>query len=202
MKKKKYQLDELLEGINEENLHGELFSGEDAGHEWPKEGMDLQMYSRLVKRCPDGKQIISGKEKEDFEEWLGQNSTGAQNATVEDTSEVPSKEEYEKACLRMEELLPLVNNDTPESDPNFQELDRVSDIVHAYEEEHYPIPDLTINYKGYTGSVDWNDTDGLYYGQVKGIDPDLVSYQGKILEELQKDFKVALELYLKSKEQK
>ncbi len=200
MKKKKYKLDELLEGINEENLHEEIFSGEDVGRECPEDEMDSQLYSQLIKSCPDGKQILTGKEKEDFEGWLSQSSSVAKKATVEDASEVPSKEEYEKACLRMEELLLITKDVSPEEDPLVAELDKVSDIVYTYEEEHYSIPDLTLEHKGLTGTVDWNDTDRLYYGQVKGIDPDLVSYQGKTLEELEKDFKVALNLYLKSKE--
>ena len=36
MKKKKYKLDELLEGITDENLHKEIFTSEDVGREWPK----------------------------------------------------------------------------------------------------------------------------------------------------------------------
>ncbi len=42
MKKKKYKLDELLEGINEENLHKEVFTGEDVGREWPKDDTGLE----------------------------------------------------------------------------------------------------------------------------------------------------------------
>jgi predicted RNase H-like HicB family nuclease len=201
MKKKKYKLDELLAGINDENIHEEIFTGEDVGREWPKDETDSQLYSRFVKNCPDGKQIISGKEKEDLEEWLNQRSTVAKNATVEGSSEVPSKEEYEKACLRMEELLLITKDVSPEEDPLLAELDKVSDIVYAYEEVHYPIPDLTLKHRGFTGTVDWNDTDGLYYGQVKGIEPDLVSYEGKTLEELEKDFKEALKLYLEGRDE-
>ncbi len=50
-------------------------------------------------------------------------------------------EEYVKAQIRLEEIikLDLVSNDTPEDDPLLQELDKVSDIIEAYEEEHYPI---------------------------------------------------------------
>ncbi len=32
---------------------------------------DSEMYAYLVKTFPEGKEIISGKEKEDFENWLG-----------------------------------------------------------------------------------------------------------------------------------
>lgn len=52
-----------------------------------------------------------------------------------------TEEEYEAALKRIDELLPLVNDDTPDSDPNLIELLRVSDIVEEYEDEHYPMPD-------------------------------------------------------------
>lgn len=190
MKQIKYKLNELLDGINDKNLHKEIVTDEFVGREWPIDEMDLPLYSRLVMSCPDGKQIVTGKEKEAFEKFIG----------ISNTDEVPSKEEYEKACHRMEELIHLVNNDTPESDPNFQELDRVSDIIIKYEEVHYPIPELTLRHRGFTGTVDWNDPDGLFYGQVKGIEPDLVSYEGKTLQELETDFKEALKLYLEGKD--
>ena len=50
-------------------------------------------------------------------------------------------EEYFKAQIRMEEIISLnaVTNDTDINDPLLIELDQVSDIVQAYEEEHYPI---------------------------------------------------------------
>lgn len=50
-----------------------------------------------------------------------------------------TKEQYEFALERIEELLPLVNEDTPSNDKNSVELTLVSDIVIAYETEHYPI---------------------------------------------------------------
>jgi len=42
-------------------------------------------------------------------------------------------------------LLPLVNDETPEDDKNYLELDMISDMVEEYEEIHYPIskPSLT-----------------------------------------------------------
>ena len=40
---------------------------------------------------------------------------------------------------RINELLKVVNNDTPADDKNMLELDLISDIVADYEEEHYPI---------------------------------------------------------------
>ena len=50
-----------------------------------------------------------------------------------------SKEQYEFALIRIEELLPLVNDNTPSNDKNAVELSVISDIVIAYEKEHYPI---------------------------------------------------------------
>ncbi len=32
---------------------------------------DSELYAYLVKSFPEGKEIITGKEKEDFENWLG-----------------------------------------------------------------------------------------------------------------------------------
>lgn len=52
-----------------------------------------------------------------------------------------TEEEYEAALKRIDELLPLVNDDTPADDHNLIELLKVSDIVEEYEDEHYPIPD-------------------------------------------------------------
>ena len=50
-----------------------------------------------------------------------------------------SKEQYEFELIRIEELLPLVNDNTPANDKNAVELSVISDIVIAYEREHYPI---------------------------------------------------------------
>ncbi|MDE5870419.1 MAG: helix-turn-helix domain-containing protein [Muribaculaceae bacterium] len=55
-----------------------------------------------------------------------------------------SKEKYEFALNRIEELLPLVTDDTPADDRNAIELAIVSDIVEEYEKEHYPISKPTI----------------------------------------------------------
>lgn len=55
-----------------------------------------------------------------------------------------TKEEYEFALARIEELLPMVDDNTPVDDPNYLELDLVSDLVADYEEEHYPIATPTL----------------------------------------------------------
>ncbi len=50
-----------------------------------------------------------------------------------------SKEQYEYALNRIEELLPLVTDETPTHDKNALELAIVSDVVEEYEKIHYPI---------------------------------------------------------------
>ena len=48
-------------------------------------------------------------------------------------------QQYEAAIQRVEELLPLVSDETPETDTNLIELFEVSAIVETYENIHYPI---------------------------------------------------------------
>jgi HTH-type transcriptional regulator/antitoxin HigA len=50
-----------------------------------------------------------------------------------------SVSEYERANTRIEELLRLVDKDTPKDNPNLQELVVLSDIVESYETEHHSI---------------------------------------------------------------
>lgn len=47
---------------------------------------------------------------------------------------IKTKEEYIAITNRIETLLALVNNNTPSNDPNFIELDLLSDLVADYEE--------------------------------------------------------------------
>lgn len=55
-----------------------------------------------------------------------------------------TKEQYELALARTEELLTLVGDNTPANDKNAVELSIMSDIVIAYEKEHYPIEKPTV----------------------------------------------------------
>ncbi|MDE6018424.1 MAG: helix-turn-helix domain-containing protein [Muribaculaceae bacterium] len=55
-----------------------------------------------------------------------------------------TKEQYEYALNRIEELLPLVTDDTPANDKNAVELTLVSDVVETYEKIHYPMGKPTI----------------------------------------------------------
>lgn len=49
---------------------------------------------------------------------------------------IKTQEECDWAIERVEELLPLVDDDTPMSDPNLIELEMLSNLVADYEEEH------------------------------------------------------------------
>ena len=55
-----------------------------------------------------------------------------------------TEKQYREAEAKIEELLPLVNEDTPINDTNYIELKRVSDIVEAYETENYSIGSPTL----------------------------------------------------------
>lgn len=55
----------------------------------------------------------------------------------------------------------------------------------------------TIQYKGYIGSVEFSEEDGLFYGKVMGI-RSLISYEGESAKELLDDFHGAVDDYLKS----
>jgi HTH-type transcriptional regulator/antitoxin HigA len=50
-----------------------------------------------------------------------------------------SEVDYKKASTRIEELLKVVNNTTPQDDPNIKELVALSDTIENYETEYYPI---------------------------------------------------------------
>lgn len=50
-----------------------------------------------------------------------------------------TKEQYEFALQRIEELHPLIDDNTPANDKNAIEFSVVAEIIIAYEEEHFPI---------------------------------------------------------------
>jgi HTH-type transcriptional regulator/antitoxin HigA len=56
-----------------------------------------------------------------------------------------TENQYEFALARMEELLPMVNENTQMYDKNVIELSVMSDIVIAYEKEHFPIEKPTVS---------------------------------------------------------
>lgn len=50
-----------------------------------------------------------------------------------------TKDQYEFALARIEELLPQVNESTPSNDRKAIELTMMSDVVINYEKEYFPI---------------------------------------------------------------
>ena len=52
---------------------------------------------------------------------------------------IASKAEYEAIMARVDELVESVDDNTPPTDKNYIELDFLTDLVVAYEKEHYPI---------------------------------------------------------------
>ena len=61
----KYNLNELLNNISDDNIHGETNTGISVGYE-----IDSKFYKDLMKNHPDGLIITSEQEKRDFENWL------------------------------------------------------------------------------------------------------------------------------------
>lgn len=53
----------------------------------------------------------------------------------------------------------------------------------------------TMEYKGYIGSVEFSETDELFFGQVQGI-RSLISYEGINAKELVSDFHESVDAYL------
>jgi HTH-type transcriptional regulator/antitoxin HigA len=57
---------------------------------------------------------------------------------------IKNKVQYKATCERVEELLKVVGNDTPDNDKDFIELDLLSDLVADYEEKYYPVQAPTL----------------------------------------------------------
>lgn len=55
----------------------------------------------------------------------------------------------------------------------------------------------TIHYKGYVGSVEFSEEDGIFYGKVLGI-RSLISYEGESIPDLLADFHDAVDDYLEN----
>lgn len=52
---------------------------------------------------------------------------------------IRNREQYEWAVARVEQLLPLVDDNTPRTDPNSIELELLSNQVADYSEENFSI---------------------------------------------------------------
>ncbi len=59
-------------------------------------------------------------------------------------AEIKNDTQYEAIIERIEELLKVVDNDTPMTDRFLIELDLISEMVADYEEKHYPIEPPTL----------------------------------------------------------
>lgn len=70
-----------------------------------------------------------------------------------------TKEQYEVANERMEEILKSLTDEVHEGDPIMQELDMVTDIVERYENEHVHIPLPTLGELILCSMQDWDITD-------------------------------------------
>ena len=58
--------------------------------------------------------------------------------------QIKSEKQYKAACERINELLKVVNNDTPANDKNSIELVLLSNLVADYEDIHYPVGKPTL----------------------------------------------------------
>ena len=60
-------------------------------------------------------------------------------------TKITSKEQYDWAVARVEQLLPFVSDDTPVTDPASMELELLSNLVADYSEEHYDIGEPSLS---------------------------------------------------------
>ena len=54
-------------------------------------------------------------------------------------TKIENEEQYNALMHRIETLLPLVNDSTPTSDPNYVEFEMLGNLVADYEEVHYSL---------------------------------------------------------------
>lgn len=59
-------------------------------------------------------------------------------------TKIENQEQYNWAINRVEELLPLVTDETPKNDPNSIELELLSNLVADYSEEHFALEAPTL----------------------------------------------------------
>ena len=52
-------------------------------------------------------------------------------------AKIKDENQYQIILKRLEELINIVTEETPSSDPNFAELDLLADLAEEYEIEHY-----------------------------------------------------------------
>src|SRR5690554_1005343 len=54
-------------------------------------------------------------------------------------AQIKSEYQYEMRLKKIERLIDIVDDNTPPTDPDYIELDLLTDLVEEYETEHYPI---------------------------------------------------------------
>lgn len=59
-------------------------------------------------------------------------------------TELENKQQYDWAANRAEQLLPLVDGETPKDDPHFIELELLSNMVADYSDKHFAIGDPSL----------------------------------------------------------
>lgn len=59
-------------------------------------------------------------------------------------TKLENETQYDWAVNRVEQLLPLVKEDTPETDPNYIELLLLSNLVADYSDEHFSLGDPSL----------------------------------------------------------
>lgn len=59
-------------------------------------------------------------------------------------TKIENQTQYDWAVKRVEQLLPLVKDDTPLNDPNSIELELLSNLVADYSEEHFALGNPTL----------------------------------------------------------
>lgn len=55
-----------------------------------------------------------------------------------------------------------------------------------------------LKYKGYIGSVEYNEDDNCLFGKVLGMSKDVIGYEGVTIDELKLDFESGVDAYLES----
>ena len=58
--------------------------------------------------------------------------------------------------------------------------------------------DNIMTYKGYWAEIKYSDEDECFCGKIEGLKDTLISFEGRSVKELKKDFKKAIDSYLKA----
>ncbi len=56
----------------------------------------------------------------------------------------------------------------------------------------------TLNYKGYTASVEYSQSENCFVGEVLGLRKNCILFEGRSIDELEKDFKDGVDSYLEA----